>query len=419
MQTEINSYLRGTNYSLKKVSWNDVSRFKSDEGLSCYGSNITDVQLVGRNGESFYTVRGDNWNEKVGTVSTGEVAIINSVGGVLRPVILKKYLEENNISSPLDDKVSIRFQTTFLPISSDDDKVEFCTDSYSYNTPDPSNPKNLLLLCTTQGLTLHQNTNSHQKLFLHSRDTDGNLVNHWLEAEVTDYKVGSEQIETDEQVAKNMERGKASSSVIGIKSMGQRFNALLTVQIPLKQKEVTRTRGGGDLKSKYKGGVQLFGGGGGDLYQSDSYGDDGYSDHTVFEKSLKLQSSASYNQTRSFDTGLDLPKSGRHGLSSAGRLSRGSVASGSAKEVDVLKMTRSPTEHITITIMLYHVVKGGIPSKEDVIAAVTELDKLYSECTWSGTLKDISTHNVVPSTVDKSVLQKTTEELINRSFFPI
>jgi hypothetical protein len=81
------------------------------------------------------------------------------------------------------------------------------------------------------------------------------LINRWLEAKETSYKVGMEQIETDKQVEENMKLGKASSAVIGIKNMGQRFNALLTIQIPLKQKERS-TRGLGpsySLGNKYGG----------------------------------------------------------------------------------------------------------------------------------------------------------------------
>jgi hypothetical protein len=241
-QNELNHVLKGTNYSLKLISWNDVSRYTSHGGgLSSIGANITDVKLVGKNNQQFYTIRTDNWNEKVGTVSAKEVAIITETEQGLVPITLAKYLTDKGLSSSLDDKVSIRFQTTFLPITADDHgSIEFCTDSYSYNTPDESDPKNLLLLATTQGLTLHTNKSTYQKLFLHSRDSSGKLVNRWLEAEETSYKVGAEQVETEMQVEENMKRGKASSAVIGIKSMGQRFNALLTVQIPLQQKERPR-----------------------------------------------------------------------------------------------------------------------------------------------------------------------------------
>jgi len=395
MQSELNNILRGTNYSLKVISWNDVSRYTSaGGGLSSVGSNITDVKLVGKNGQSFYTIRTDNWNEKVGTVSAQDVAVIKETDDGLTPITLKKYLQDNGLSSSLDDKISIRFQTTFLPIEADDHgSIEFCTDSYSYNTPDPSDPKNLLLLCTTQGLTLHTNRNSNQKLFLHSKDSDGKLINRWLEAEETSYKVGAEQIETDAQVEENMKRGKASSGVIGIKSMGQRFNALLTVQIPLKQKKRSRA---------FDVGVMYY-----DSYTPTTKGTNFFEAKTT-GYSMAVQQVGS----RRFSDRI-----GRGGSSSAARVSKGSIASEPAIKVDTSAIERSESEHITITVILYHVVKGGISSREDVIAAVSELDQLYSSCTWSGNLKDISVHNVIPSVVKVEINES--HKFINRTSFPI
>jgi len=360
MEQQLNKVLKSTNYSVKKVSWNDVSRYTGINGLSSVGSNITDVKLVGYNDEEFYTIRTDNWNEKIGTVSAQDVAIITETNNVLEPITLKKYLVDNNLySEKLDTKISIRFQTTFLPLKSEK-SIEFCTKSYSYNTPTDNDPKNLLLLSTTQGLTLHTNKNKYQNLFLQSKDANGKLVNRWLEAEETSFKVGSEQIETDEQVKANK---KASSCVIGIKSMGQRFNALLTIQIPLKQKQQQRV-------SKFD-------------------------DITMYKQMY----------TASYSCGPEKCmyrscESDSIGVSSAARVSKGSVALEEAKEIDMTKLTRSDSEHITITVILYNVVKGGVPSEDDIIAAVAELDKLYSSCSWSGNLKDISASNIIPSKMD-------------------
>jgi hypothetical protein len=107
----------------------------------------------------------------------------------------------------------------------------------------------------------------------------------------------------------------------------------------------------------------------------------------------------------------------KEGSSSAARVSKGSIASEAAIKIDTSATKRSESEHITITVILYHVVKGGIPSKEDVIAAVSELDNLYSSCVWSGTLKDISANNVIPSQAKDKV--KDTDKFIDRTVFPV
>merc|ERR1719218_431173 len=56
--------------------------------------------------------------------------------------------------------------------------------------------------------------------------------------------VGGAQVEGKEEKEDAIKRGKATSSVIGTKAMGTRFNVLMTIQIPLKQKKV-QVRGGG------------------------------------------------------------------------------------------------------------------------------------------------------------------------------
>lgn len=397
---KINENLRGTDYSCKTISWNDVSRYNNEvTGLSCMGDNITDCKLTGKNGEQFYTIRSDNWNEKIGTVSADAVAVVvKNAEGVLCPITLRKYISDIGMTAAVDDKVSIRFQTTFLPLKPNSNnpndnqnernendyeiienrpKVEFCTEVYSYNTPDESNPRNLLVLATTQGVTLAKNKSVYQKLFLQDKDTSGKIVNRWLEAEQTDYKVGQEQVETDEQVKEAVARGKAASSVIGIQAMGQRFNALMTIQIPLKQAIKAKTRGG-------------------PIYLEEKYNCKAPYKAVPFSN-FPNTSVASVGESLSFGTrGGGEPD--RQGVSSAARISMGSVVDDTFKYVDVVNPeyhARDHNQHCTITVILYHVVEGGVPSIDDVRAAVEELDRLYSACKWSGKLAIKHEQNVV------------------------
>ena len=50
------------------------------------------------------------------------------------------------------------------------------------------------------------------------------------------HKVGGAQSESKEERDDALKRGKATASVIGVRAMGTRFNVLMTVQVPLKQK---------------------------------------------------------------------------------------------------------------------------------------------------------------------------------------
>ena len=63
-------------YTCQVVSWDDVSRGTTDEGLSSWGANITDTYLKSREGQRLFTVRSDNWNEKLGRVNSSEVALV-------------------------------------------------------------------------------------------------------------------------------------------------------------------------------------------------------------------------------------------------------------------------------------------------------------------------------------------------------
>ena len=80
--TAINGALRTAggayaDYSCKTVSWDDVERGTVGGGLSCWGANITDTRLWEKSGTQLYTVRSDNWNEKLGKVSADEVALVS------------------------------------------------------------------------------------------------------------------------------------------------------------------------------------------------------------------------------------------------------------------------------------------------------------------------------------------------------
>src|SRR5688572_18674172 len=58
----------GTPYSCKTVSWEDAQRAVVDGSLSALGPNIADVRLWEKSGRLLYTVRSDNWNERLAYV---------------------------------------------------------------------------------------------------------------------------------------------------------------------------------------------------------------------------------------------------------------------------------------------------------------------------------------------------------------
>merc|ERR1711879_86073 len=84
-------------YSCKTVSWDDVQRGTVGGGLSCWGSNITDTYLKSKDGRRLFTVRSDNWNEKLGHVSSNQIALVqgnqNNTNKELSPITLRSFLQ--------------------------------------------------------------------------------------------------------------------------------------------------------------------------------------------------------------------------------------------------------------------------------------------------------------------------------------
>eukprot|EP00435_Cladocopium_sp_Y103_P069824 s79_g34.t1 len=86
METQINSVCQrhNPNYKALFVSWNDNQRQQG----SCWGSNITDARLKGKDGEDFLVVRSQNFNERIGRVRAADVALLVGEGTSLEPITL-------------------------------------------------------------------------------------------------------------------------------------------------------------------------------------------------------------------------------------------------------------------------------------------------------------------------------------------
>jgi len=377
-RSAIDAACKGTGYSCKSVSWDDVQRGTVDGSLSCYGGNITDTRLYEKAGAFLYTCRSDNWNEKLGRVSADDIAVVvgnHSLSGSspvnLMPITLSDFLKsagiygaysgldtDTHLEGPRDREVSIRFQTTFLPVDNSG-ATEFCTEAYNYNTTSDKNPRNAIVLCTTQGIAFHQDGAGAKKLFHHAVDGNGCVHQYWLEAEHSDHAVGGPQIESIKEATLAAERGKATASVIGIKEMGTRFNSLMTIQIPLEQ-----------------------------MPKPDSRLVYGYCDSHMSQEATEESPSfcsVSLHQRFTAATGKCSNRS-RNGSANAARVSRGTEVYGTWKGIKIKKPERDQTQHVTVTIVFYYTVMGGVPSPEDVSAAINDMENMYKACSWDGTL---------------------------------
>lgn len=392
-------------YSCKEVSWDDVSRGTVSGQLSCWGSNITDTYLKAKDGTPLFTVRPDNWNERLGHVRADHVALL--VGNCdddsafaphpppLRNVTLRDFLADAHGSGgaysgllagtrldggEVDERVSIRFQTVFLPVADEDNAcIEFASEAYNYNTTSDAHPRNLVVLCTSQGIAVQPDGKGQKRLLHHARERAAAPVSRfWLEAERSRHAVGGAQHETLAERADAHARGKATAGVLGLRAMGTRFNVLMTVQIPL----VAPAR-------EAQPPVVTFGGFPGYSKSSGTFG--------AQPPAMQMLHSEAFT----FGAGppaLDcFPARARgrrrcvgaaaQGASYAARVSRGSYA-GPFEPMRVDDVRRERKEHVTVTVVMYHTVCGGVPKVADVVGAIDDMERLYGACDEDGELAD-------------------------------
>jgi hypothetical protein len=348
MQSQINAVISSkgglySKYKCKQVSWDDISRNNAgSSSVSCIGSNITDTRLYSKDNTLLYTLRPDNWKEKIGNVSSDDISLIHNN----TPITLTEYLKEfkdtasyvikngENMYSPTADKnVSVRFQTTFLPVENcQNGNIELSPQVYNYGS------KNIQLLCTSQGTSVQRGTSGKQKLFHHEKDSNGKIHRYWFEAERTNHVVGGSQNESEEEIKDALNRGKSIATCIGTKSMGARFNVLMTIQVPTEQNK----------------------------------------------RYTNFYATAATSKTRS--TGRCCFSTNEEPRVSAGRLSRGS-------EYDTWEcinesIKREHSQHVTVTIVLYNTVAGGVPNETDITTAIDDMEKLYESCHWNGDLTE-------------------------------
>ncbi len=332
-------------------------------------------QMITDNGDGvLYTIRSDNWNETIGCVNAAEVILQTQAVANVR---LDEYLKSINMFSyQRDHLVSIRFQTCFIPTyDSDIDGTAFIPESYNYQTLTLENPKNMLLLCTTQGVFERTDRPGFQKLFV----TDMEGSEKWLSCTGTRFGVGGEQNETTEEKDRNKRQNKASALPIGIQEMGQRLNVLMVIQIPLKQFEVSHY-------SVKKPKIPLFSAFDNDV-SACSFNDN--SACFTYRPSSPAFSPSSPPQYKGGTSLFGTTRGGVECFTNRQNEGRGGVKSTSAGRVSVGPSTgqkhkafnghkeRDHTESITITVITYYATKGTVITEEDVKHAVDDLIRLY------------------------------------------
>lgn len=120
------------------------------------------------------------------------------------------------------------------------------------------------------------------------------------------------------------------------------------------------------------------------------------------------------------------------GTANAARVSKGSFHD-TWVGLGIKKPKRHPTEHITVTCVIYNTIEGGVPSEADVIAAIDDMEQLYTACGQgkSGRLadagfdfmkKELTTKDLLDAaTANPTTAEPTTTlppEVTNHDVFP-
>mmetsp|Transcript_3981 Transcript_3981/g.5737 ORF Transcript_3981/g.5737 Transcript_3981/m.5737 type:complete len:206 (-) Transcript_3981:152-769(-) len=171
--------------------------------------------------------------------------------------------------------------------------------------------------------------------------------------------------------------------------MGKRFNVLMTIQIPLEQK----------LKKKvfYRGLLWSYDCDGGGLspceYSCEEDEEEEEEDSCSYEEDEE-DACVEFFECKTKRSASRGRSSAKLGTSNAARVSRGSYVD-SWDGLTVKSPKHHPSEHVTVTIVMYYTCSGGVPSAEDVQAAVDDLENMYRSVE-SGKLAD-STFNFMKS----------------------
>jgi hypothetical protein len=309
-------------------AWNDVARGVYDGALSCWGRNITDVQMGSDTPGKIPFVRPQNMDETVGVTTSDKIVLHDgtTLHDYLCELTMDKAAVRNAGFTSFDTglqktepvPVLARVQYSWVPLAHCTASRNVAPMHYSYQTLDPKQPANVVITDTRCGTFLTSDDVGQKKLFAH--DEQGG--EHWHVASATSTAVGNGV-------------NRAAGTAMGLKGMTPHENVFLVISLPRKQPP-------GDLNCSPVGGGPV-------VYRS-------------------LASD---------------------GISSAARLSVDSDVVGTRARHDIA-FERDTSQEIWVTIMLFNTVApspeahaapaGFIPSAEDVRNCVEEGKRIYGLC---------------------------------------
>lgn len=213
------------------TAWSDNARGVQNGVLSNVGKNITDQRMEAEDDGVIPFLRTSNYDEHLGITSVDNVTMTSdgkTLGDVLKDLNeYTKYTGKTFKNMPDVKKCAIRYQNAFVGVLEGTSR-NVAPSNFSYQTRDPENPRNLLLVSTPMGLYAHVDGVGKKRLMPNEVGSDGKkLVNKWLEVKASEHAVGHDMPTLPGDVEKSVQ--------LGVKGSGVRGNRVLIASIPLKQ----------------------------------------------------------------------------------------------------------------------------------------------------------------------------------------
>lgn len=340
------SLVQAQGLSLVNVTWEDTGRSKG----SVWGPNISDMTIGVRDSRGMLhpmpVMRFDNFNDRSADIALNKFSVLvgNESGSSLREVRLEELLKntrrflhdsgswggvESSLWAARDEHVLVSAQGAFLPVSSGGEAT-FTPVLYNYQSS-PGAPAVATIVATSQGTSIQvvENRSGYmsEELFFNA---DG---------ERAPYTATRLSTFNRQQAAQGLQQASEEDGL----------DVVLVIQVPLKVERPV-------------GGVGVYGGGLGGVPSSSMDG------------ALDSVPSASYSL-----------RSGRGSNVETAVIGHGE-AEGPFRELNGLAIERDPSFPIRVTVQFYKATSNGVVSRADVAKVRKQIDRVYAEGDWVGSL---------------------------------
>ena len=238
-----------TNYAGVTTKWSDVSRTQG----SCWGKNITDVQLKLKDkDELLYIYASENYNEQIFNERTSDCNVMwcDLKQGERHPAKLNEVLanlgtvfpdhnlgDKSFASTPAtkDDNMTVAVQIIFAPVDAEG-KAEFNLTAYNYNSTDAT-PANLNYVFHASGNALSQQQGGKQLLGPDLWNAEKNKYEMGtFIAQLTGKSVAEAQVETEAEAEQLRSEGRSPLELVGPEAAcGKNNDLFFHLQIPVRK----------------------------------------------------------------------------------------------------------------------------------------------------------------------------------------